>query len=69
MGAGRPGPPPHSAALLDTRESPPAAGWVAEQGGGCPPLQDPSEGTEGLAAALSPGNVEDLYELLETLGR
>ncbi|XP_063213439.1 LOW QUALITY PROTEIN: death-associated protein kinase 2-like [Chroicocephalus ridibundus] len=32
--------------------------------------QDPSEamGSEGPVATLSPGNVEDLYELLETLG-
>lgn len=46
---------------------------AAEPGPGASPQDTASPagivGSEGLAAALSPGNVEDLYELLEKLGR
>lgn len=43
---------------------------AAEPGPGAS-LQDAAgpAASEGLVAALSPGNVEDLYELLEELGR
>lgn len=48
--------------------------WAgAEPGPGAAPqdMAEPREdaGSEGLAASPSPGNVEDMYELLEKLGR
>lgn len=48
--------------------------WAgSEPGPGTAPqdVAEPREdvGTEGLAATPSPGNVEDMYELLEKLGR
>ncbi|XP_074784906.1 death-associated protein kinase 2-like [Athene noctua] len=41
---------------------------AAELDAGASPQDMGATGSEGLVAALSPGNVEDLYELLEKLG-